>query len=82
MNAPSGWILLRSVKPRAGQVCLVGWDVIPDMGYWIDKIGVWNGYEFEPDRPQHCQCNVELLTNVTHWQPVPDPPRRIDDERT
>jgi len=62
----SNWISVEDKKPRDGQRCLV----LDDYGYmyvkpYIAKYSVFDGL---------------LAATITHWRPLPKPPRRDSGE--
>lgn len=71
MGSKRGWRSIRVKRPRVGQRCLV-WRVWKDQG-WIDV----DYYDGDYDWRNMLYAGGE----VTHWMPLPKPPKEENDER-
>lgn len=79
MQEKDNWISVNDALPPsdADVLAYVQYDDFPITAYY--KAGFWNaGYQAREyfDSPDGCIENVLRQYTVTHWQPLPSPPKQ------
>lgn len=66
----SNWISTKEKMPETGDAVLIVVNGYVDCGMYSEGYGRW--YEINYDRYGD---EIEICYDVTHWQPLPEPPK-------
>ena len=67
------WVSVKERLPDSNHLvlcCAIG-SLRPTYGWYHDNIGKWT----VNDEPNHNYTKVDRISFVTHWQPLPEPPK-------
>ena len=73
------WISVKDRLPEHGEEVDIFTDIL--IGYWItDCIFIDPTKYGDNDEKHFCDENDQIydINHVTHWMPIPDPPKKID----